>query len=283
METTEPCERLESSGPDGELLTAVRHGGQLLGWRPAGGADAGDRLWLSPLARCGPGSAIRGGVPVIFPQFSARGPLPRHGLVRDRPWDAVTGMGAAGSPRAGLRMTVRDDEAGRRVWPHRFRLELTALAEGSRLRLELAVHNDGTEPFDFAAALHAYLRVVDADRCTLAGVGGLPVESNADPGRTAPLPPGPLAVGGPLDVALRGCRGPVVLHDPALDDLTLATTGFTDVVVWNPGRGTEPADVPDGDSARFVCVEPAALDPVRLPPGGSWRGTATWTATTNRT
>jgi len=286
--TTDPCERLESRGHGGELLTAVRHGGQVLGWCPAGGGedgDGGDRLWLSPLADCKPGSAIRGGVPVVFPQFSARGPLPRHGLVRDRPWDAVTGAQEVGPEGAGaaLRMVVRDDEAGRRVWPHRFRLELTALAEGSRLTVELAVHNEGTEPFEFAAALHAYLRVTDADRCTLHGVGGLPVESNAAPGPTAPLPPGPLAVGGPLDVAVRGCREPVVLRDPVLGDLTLTTTGFTDVVVWNPGRGAEPADVPDGDSARFVCVEPAALDPVRVAPGHSWTGSATWTATANRT
>ena len=283
MDTTDdPCEHVESHGRDGELLTAVRHGGQVLGWRPAGGDGDGDgngdRLWLSPLADCGPGSAVRGGVPVIFPQFSARGPLPRHGLVRDRPWDDVR----VGPEGAALRMVVRDDEAGRRVWPHRFRLELTALAEGARLRLELAVHNEGTEPFDFTAALHAYLRVADADRCTLLGVGGLPVESNAAPGRAVPLPPGPMAVGGPLDVAVRGCRGPVVLHDPVLGDLSLATTGFADVVVWNPGRGAEPADVPDGHSARFVCVEPAVLDPVLLPPGGSWTGTATWT-TANRT
>jgi hypothetical protein len=84
---------------DGAQLTACAHGGHVLGWTPAGGRP---RLWLSPTARCGPGLAIRGGIPVIFPQFAGRGPLPKHGFARDRAWRVET-MGDAGSRPSGGR------------------------------------------------------------------------------------------------------------------------------------------------------------------------------------
>ena len=51
---------------------------------PAGGEDW---LYLSPQADYSPGASIRGGVPVVFPQFSGMGPLPKHGLVRTMTWE----------------------------------------------------------------------------------------------------------------------------------------------------------------------------------------------------
>ncbi|MFD2452843.1 aldose epimerase family protein [Ideonella paludis] len=62
------------------------HGGHLVSWVPLG---QGEQLYLSPTTRYGAGSSVRGGMPVIFPQFNTRGPLPRHGLVRTRGWQAV--------------------------------------------------------------------------------------------------------------------------------------------------------------------------------------------------
>jgi glucose-6-phosphate 1-epimerase len=47
----------------------------------------GERLlFLSQQAVFEKGKAIRGGIPVIWPQFSNRGPLPSHGFARVRQW-----------------------------------------------------------------------------------------------------------------------------------------------------------------------------------------------------
>ena len=69
--------------PDGAVALVSLFGAQVLSWTPAGGED---RLYLSPQAVFDGRSAIRGGVPVCFPQFGDRGPLPRHGFARQRRW-----------------------------------------------------------------------------------------------------------------------------------------------------------------------------------------------------
>lgn len=80
----QPAVRVQS--PDGAQATVLLHGAQVISWVPAGGAN---QLYLSTKAVIAPGQAVRGGVPVVFPQFAQRGPdtsLPRHGLLRTRAW-----------------------------------------------------------------------------------------------------------------------------------------------------------------------------------------------------
>jgi glucose-6-phosphate 1-epimerase len=243
-------------------LSFVRHGGQVLEWTPAGTAVS--RLWLSPGYACGPGKAVRGGVPVIFPQFAGRGALPKHGFARDRAWRCEPGPD---------RVTFRlgDDEATRALWPHRFELTLRARAFRAALDLELEVRNSGEDGFSFTAALHSYL-TVGPDGAWVHGLAGLGAEDNAAGGARLSVPAEPLAALQPRDLAVRHAPGPVRLDDPVLGPLAISATGFTDVVVWNPGPGHGLADVPDGGERGFVCVEPALLEPERLAPGQIWRG-----------
>ena len=66
-----PAVALQSS--DGARATILLHGAHLVSWVPAGGQE---QIYLSPTSAYGEGQAVRGGVPVIFPQFSTRGTLP---------------------------------------------------------------------------------------------------------------------------------------------------------------------------------------------------------------
>ena len=274
-----PCTPVRTRAGDGARLVACAHGGQLLGWSPAG--DERDRLWLSPLARCGDGQAIRGGVPVVFPQFAGRGPLPKHGLARDREWELDTGSDGAAVARVACRL--QDDEHTRAVWPHRFTLTLVAEAAGPRLTMTLRVRNDappGGEPFNLTAALHAYL-AADVPAAQLSGLAGRSAEDNLAAGGTVRLPEGALPALGPLDVAVRGTRGPVRLAVDGLDDLEvgcLGEDGFDSLVVWNPGERHGLADVPPEGADQFVCVEPARLTPVTVAPQRVWRASARFTA-----
>lgn len=270
---TDPCTRLTADGADGARLVGCAHGGQLLGWVPAG-ADpddpAADRLWTSATAACGPGTAIRGGIPVIFPQFAGRGPLPKHGFARDRAWQA-SGSGAPGP--ATFRATLLDDEATRAIWPHRFSLQLTAVAQGGTLTVELLAGNLDVRPLEFTAALHSYLRV-RGPGAAVHGLAGLTAEDNAAGGSRLVVPAEPLPALQARDWAVRRSPGPVRLEDGG-DLLEVTAERWQDTVVWNPGPDHGLADVEPGGERRFVCVEPAVLQPVELAPGSGWRAVLT--------
>lgn len=65
----------------GDTARVHHNGGHRVAWQPAGHAE---QLFLSAASDFGDGVAIRGGVPIVFPQFSDYGPLGRHGFVRKR-------------------------------------------------------------------------------------------------------------------------------------------------------------------------------------------------------
>ena len=68
------CQRLTL--PCGDTVLVALQGAHVLSWVSQGR----ERLYLRPNNLWDGKSAIRGGVPVCFPQFNQRGTLPKHGL-----------------------------------------------------------------------------------------------------------------------------------------------------------------------------------------------------------
>lgn len=251
-------------------------GAQVLSWVPARG---GERLFHGAATRYGAGRGIRAGIPVIFPQFADQGPLPRHGWARTSDW-AFAGLEDDGGGEPVALFALGDDEASRAQWPHRYRLHLRVGLDADTLTVALAVDNRGDAPFDFACALHGYLRVASLAATRLVGVAGHRYRDRAAGGAdTLDRSPSP-RFEGEVDRTYPGCAGERVLSDGG-SALRIETTGFGDTVVWNPGAAQAAglADLAPGEHDRFVCVEPACVEPrVALAPGASWRGTLRMTA-----
>lgn len=265
-------ELLHLTAPDGATATVALHGAQVLSWRPAG---ADEQLYLSPCSDYQVGKAIRGGVPVCFPQFADRGPLPKHGFARTRPWHLIHQEQGRDDAMAVLRLEPDDDS--RRLWPHDFALELAVRVAGRSLDIELACENLGAGPLSFTAALHTYLRVADLDAVSLEGLQGLRYHDSVL-GREATERLGLLLPGekGVLDLdrIYFGAERELLLTEDARR-LTLTQQGFEDAVVWNPGpaRCAKLADMPPDGWRHMLCVEAATIGhPVVLPPGETWVG-----------
>lgn len=242
----------------GAQLTASRSGGQVLGWQDGTGRPL---LYLSPLNT--PGTAVRGGVPVCFPQFAGRGPLAKHGFARLLAWDLCE-TGAADALH--LRLAQARPE-----WPQGYQLDLLARIEDRALDLQLTVTNTGSQPWAFTGALHTYLRVDDVAQVTLQGLENCVHEDALAGGAVHREAQGP-DLSRPIDRVYRDVPGPVQVGGAA-PPLRLVQEGFTDVVVWNPGTEGRSADLPATDVPHMLCVEAAVVSrPVRLAPGDRWHG-----------
>jgi glucose-6-phosphate 1-epimerase len=258
---------------DGASVRVSPSGGHVVSWRPRGGTDA---LYLSPLTAHPPDAAIRGGIPVVFPQFANLGPLPKHGFARTAQWHP-----AEAAPGDDLTLALTDTAETRAVWPHAFELALGVALGADRLRVALRVRNTGDAPFSFTAALHTYLRVGDIDRVGVEGLDGVRFRDKTAGGATR-TQQGVLWIGNAVDSVYERAPDAVSVVDAdAGRRLAVEKRGFEDVVVWNPWRegAAELGDLPDGDWRHMLCVEAAQVArPVTLAPGERWEGTQQLTA-----
>ncbi len=192
--------------------------------------------------------AIRGGIPVCFPQFAQYGPLPKHGFARTSLW----------RHRGGGEFVLDVAPDAWSGWPHACSLMISVDLGPETLMVTLAVDNVGPEPFVFTSALHTYLLVDDIELVTIDGFR----ES-------------PLFFDGEVDRVLVASPAPAMVRSEGLTQFVCAQTGFLDSVVWNIGEAKAAglSDLGVGQWRNYVCVEAAVVErPVSLDPGARWRG-----------
>ncbi len=271
--------RLELTHDSGSMAHVYLNGAHVTSWIPVGWHDM---QYLSRLARFAPGEPIRGGIPVIFPQFADNGPLPKHGWLRKVEWQ-VAQRGGDSKDSTHAQLFTEDSEASRKIWPHRYRAELDVSVGENTLTVALSVFNAGAESFSFTSAFHNYFSVGDIRESHIEGLTALPyldkTEHFAEKTEIAEV----VGISAETDRIYKGAPSRVVLHDHALGAyLDMAATGFPDVVAWNPWEdGTKQlADMPADDYLRMICIEPAiAVAPFELSPAERWTGKQRLTVT----
>ncbi len=259
------------SAADGTRAEVYLYGAHVTSWIPAGGEE---QLYLSPQADYRPGASIRGGVPVVFPQFSGMGPLPKHGFLRTLQWEYTGVRQGATSATATAEFVIAENQHTLALWPHHFRGRLAVTAGGPQLAVGLTIKNTDDRPFEFTAALHTYFAVRDLAAVVVEGLGGMPFRDAADSYRDKVQADSQLRFEGEVDRIYFNAPRQVTLAEPGRR-LAVAAEGFPDIVVWNPGpvRGAALDDLPPGGYGRFICIEAAIVgQPVELHPGETWQG-----------
>ena len=260
-----PCVRLRLDA-DNHLLVAL-HGGHVLSWVASGA----EQLYLSPRSLLDGRAAIRGGVPVCFPQFNQRGPLPKHGFARNLPWVAGEVTAQAGGVQ--LTLTLVSSPATLALWPHDFRLQLTLTLAPGRLALDVAVDNTGAAPLRFMLALHTYFRVADIGQTRVDGLDGcaswdslVDVHSHQH---------GAIHFTGEFDRVFSAAAAPLQFTDGHRTVQVAQSASLGNTVVWNPGAAkcATLADMPPDGYVQMLCIEAAQIDtPVTLAVGARWTG-----------
>jgi glucose-6-phosphate 1-epimerase len=254
--------------PAGDRLVVALHGAHVLSW-VSGGQE---RLYLSPQSVMDGQAAIRGGVPVCFPQFNQRGPmaerLPKHGFARKVAWLADAAV--LSGDHAHLSLRLKDNAQTLQWWPQAFALALHIDLSPGALQLTLDVHNTDTQALAFSGALHTYLAVPDVRQAALRGLGGQP-EWDSLTDTHAPAAEAIRFVA-EFDRVVEAAPNPMTLNQ----DLHISQSpSWAHTVVWNPAQDLckRLADMPDDGWQQMLCVEAAQVfEPITLPAGERWVG-----------
>ena len=267
---------VELALPQGDTLRVMLHGAQVLSW-VSGGQE---RLYLSPKSTMDGQAAMRGGVPVCFPQFNQRGPmadrLPKHGFVRNLPWQADAPELSAYS--AQLCLHLQDNGRTRAWWPQAFALQLHITLRPGTLRISLKVHNTDTQQLAFSGALHTYLAVPDVTQAQLQGLGGQ-AEWDAV-ANTHASAADTLQFAAEFDRVYAASSHPLRLNDQLHIQ---QSASWANTVVWNPAQALcqRLTDMPEDGWRHMLCVEAAQVfEPIHLPAGERWEGWHQLTVTT---
>lgn len=234
---------------------------------------------MSKEAVYAPPKAIRGGIPICWPQFGDMGPCKQqHGFARNREWTV-----AEQTQPNSVTLTLKDDTHSITDFASAFELFMTLTIRGNTLRQELVVKNIGDVDFPFTAALHTYFTTGDITKTSITGLKGCKyldsLENRVEKTET-----------GDQDVVFDGevdriyCGIPdnnVEIIDASRNrKIKVSKSNFPDAVVWNPhiAKSAGMSDFGNDEWKEMVCLEvaQAGSGPVTVPAqGGEWRGSQT--------
>lgn len=268
-----PNQLVRLHAADGARIAVSLFGGQLCSWQTA---DGFERLFVSSRAYWDQQHPIRGGVPIIFPQFGANGSGPRHGFARTLPWTLLASFIDENNDGV-MRLRLTNSAANRRFCEAEFTLTLELRFAGHYLQMALDIDNTGSQPLAFCAALHTYLRT-DVPSASIHGLQHASYRdatSDTDAGTTKIDAATVLVIDQEIDRLYWQAHSDIVLRSNT-GMITLAQSGFTDTVVWNPwiDKTSALTDCAPSDYLEFVCIEAALVDRTHsLLPGQRWTGT----------
>ncbi|KAB2056419.1 hypothetical protein E1A91_A11G104300v1 [Gossypium mustelinum] len=264
--------------PRGASARVSLHGGQVTSWRNDQGEEL---LFTSSKAIFKPPKAVRGGIPICFPQFGNCGSLEQHGFARNKIW-TIDENPPPLSPndshaKSFIDLLLKPSEEDLKCWPHsfEFRLRVSLAADGS-LALISRIRNVNGKPFSFSFAYHTYLSVSDISEVRIEGLETLDYLDNLCQKERFTEQGDAITFESEVDrVYLSTPNVVAVLDHERKRTYVIRKDGLPDVVVWNPWekKSKSMVDFGDDEYKQMLCVDGAVIEkPVTLKPGEEWTG-----------
>jgi glucose-6-phosphate 1-epimerase len=151
---------------------------------------AADRecLFVSRDAKLDGSKAVRGGIPLVFPQFGQPDKsMPQHGFLRNNYWKVDESSAYDNESVAGISLTldlkdVKNSRGGK--WDENTKFDCSCVfsikVEANKMTTELEIKNTSSSPFEFQTLQHTYFRVeggaaFDPSQCYVKGLEGYSV------------------------------------------------------------------------------------------------------------
>lgn len=270
-----------SSGSSAEIYL---HGATVTSWKTSDGTE---QLFLSSKALLDGSKAIRGGIPIVFPQFGLGSALPKqqHGFARVTRWKWLENFNNSEDPKwAVTAFELVATEKIKQSWPYDFKLTYVVKLNDYQIETKLQVQNTSAVSFNFTCLLHTYFKVGDITKTSVRGLkqvkyedkvgkNGIEVKTEAND---------EISFSGEVDRVYFGIpKADYVIRDSARNNKLQLKSTFRDVVVWNPWieKAKSMADLDDDGYKNFVCVEVGNVhEAVELKANSKWEATQTISA-----
>eukprot|EP00262_Sarcandra_glabra_P000343 TRINITY_DN103_c1_g6_i1.p1 TRINITY_DN103_c1_g6~~TRINITY_DN103_c1_g6_i1.p1 ORF type:complete len:319 (+),score=52.05 TRINITY_DN103_c1_g6_i1:525-1481(+) len=262
----------------GASVRVSLHGGQVVSWRNDRGEEL---LFTSSKAIFKPPKAMRGGIPICFPQFGNSGGLEQHGFARNKIW-AIDNDPPPLHPKDcneknAIDLLLKPSEEDLKCWPHCFEFRLrVCLGVDGDLTMISRIRNINGKPFSFSFAYHTYLSVSDISEVRIEGLETLDYLDNLFQRERFTEQGDAITFESEVDrVYLSSPNVIAVLDHEKKRTFVIRKDGLPDVVVWNPWekKSKSMADLGDEEYKQMLCVDGAVIEkPITLKPGEEWTG-----------
>jgi len=151
-------------------------------------ASGRECLFVSRDAKLDGTKAIRGGIPLVFPQFGQPDKsMPQHGFLRNNTWKIDEASAYDNTDSAGISLTLdlKDVQNSRgRKWDENTALDCSFVfsvkVETNKMTTELEIKNTSSNAFEFQTLQHTYFLVegsaaLDNSQCYVKGLDGYSV------------------------------------------------------------------------------------------------------------
>jgi len=267
-------QKVVASLPSGESVEVYLFGATVTSWKSNGGQT--ENLWVSEAADLTGNKPIRGGVPVVFPNFGpppatgACSKLSQHGFARNSRWEY---LGKSSTEDALDTSSVKLDfgldrngisEEHRKAWPVDFGLVYSVTLSKDTLQTVITVRNEGEESFEFQFLLHTYFRIKDISKVSVNGLGSVEYIDKVLDATTHSQTDPTLKFNGEVDRVYKDIKLDTtsILEDgkPRFD---ITRDNVKDTVTWNPWieKAKSMGDFAPNDGYKnMVCVEVGAVN-----------------------
>jgi len=241
-------------------------------------------IFVSSLAKRDGSKAIRGGIPLVFPQFGQEldKEMRSHGFLRCNLWKSNNMYeDKNGAACCDFSLSLKNVVEGRNgKWSVKntdidCEVVLTVKVTAYAIRTILNIHNTGNVNFDFQTLFHTYFRVeggqaLNKSLCNVKGLVGYSVEDKVTMNKYIQKDED-VFVDKEVDrIFVNPSKGELdlVLSTTASSKIQIQAKAFIDemqanvsVVIWNPfiEKSKRLSDFDDDEYHNMICVEPGLL------------------------
>uniref|UniRef100_A0A8D8Q5D7 glucose-6-phosphate 1-epimerase n=1 Tax=Cacopsylla melanoneura TaxID=428564 RepID=A0A8D8Q5D7_9HEMI len=248
------------------------HGATVVSWR----VNNQEQLFLSKAAVLNGTRPIRGGIPIVFPQFRKWGEWevgPKHGFARNITWTVEKPPEKLPNGDVEATFSLSDNMDTRYIWDHRFKLTYNVVLSEKALHCNISVYNPSKEyPLKFHLLLHNYIKVPDVTQCVVDGLHGCHYDDKMLDGQLLRETRDKIQVTSFTDRVYQSTDRKHVISNVMSGKMLLKKRNLADTVLWHPWeKSRNITDMLEEEYPRMMCVEAGEVaHPVQLIAGNTY-------------